>query len=273
LTIAHGHATNTGGGGIQNFGTLEIEDCAFTGNSATRSDGAGVYNAGTLDLSGSTFVGNSSDASGGGLYNSGVATVTQCTFAAGNSAVYGGGIYDLEGRSMTVRDCTISGNHATFGGGMAAPITDASITPALVRVDNTIVAGNSVASEGVGPDVYGFYQSSSTNNLIGALAFATGFDPARNIVGGIGNVTPSIDPMLAPLGNHGGWSQTMPLLPGSLALNAGQKAVLPTNLFADQRGGWRVAGGALDIGAVEGSAGDPTPFASSIRFGDFSGLI
>ena len=42
-------------------------------------------------------------------------------------------------------------------------------------------------------------------------------------------------PMLAPLGNYGGPTQTMPPLPGSPAIDAGSDSA--TNLFAtDQRG-------------------------------------
>src|SRR5262249_49090076 len=52
--------------------------------------------------------------------------------------------------------------------------------------------------------------------------------------------------LLAPLGNYGGPTQTMPLLPGSPAIDAGTSTGAPT---VDQRGQARV--GAVDIGAFE----------------------
>jgi hypothetical protein len=57
--------------------------------------------------------------------------------------------------------------------------------------------------------------------------------------------------VLAPLGNYGGPTQTMALLPGSPALDAGSNALLPTGLTTDQRGLPRIVNGTVDIGAFE----------------------
>ena len=62
----------------------------------------------------------------------------------------------------------------------------------------------------------------------------------NNLIGG--------DPLLAPLGNYGGTSLTMALLPGSAAIGAGTSTGTPTT---DQRGFARV--GAVDIGAFQSS--------------------
>jgi hypothetical protein len=87
---------------------------------------------------------------------------------------------------------------------------------ALAELTNTIVAGNR------GGDISGSF--AGTNNLIG-----------RN-------------PMLAPLGNYGGPTQTMALLPGSPALNAGDLNQLGS---PDQRGVVRTGG--VNIGAYQAS--------------------
>src|SRR5262249_32612057 len=60
-----------------------------------------------------------------------------------------------------------------------------------------------------------------------------------------------LNPMLAPLANNGGTTQTHALLPGSPAINAGSNVA---NLATDQRGFQRVAGGQVDIGAYESGA-------------------
>ena len=63
------------------------------------------------------------------------------------------------------------------------------------------------------------------------------------------------DPLLAPLGDYGGPTQTMPPLPGSPAIDAGDNAAA-SGLATDQRGMARVQSGGyglpvVDIGAVE----------------------
>ena len=57
--------------------------------------------------------------------------------------------------------------------------------------------------------------------------------------------------MLAPLGNYGGPTQTMALLPGSPAIDAGSNALIPAGVTTDQRGLPRIVSGIVDIGAFE----------------------
>lgn len=60
------------------------------------------------------------------------------------------------------------------------------------------------------------------------------------------NIVGVANPGLAPLGNYGGPTQTVALLPGSPAIDAGTSTGAPAT---DQRGARRV--GAVDIGAFE----------------------
>jgi len=62
------------------------------------------------------------------------------------------------------------------------------------------------------------------------------------------NLTNGI-PLLAPLGDYGGPTPTMPALPGSPAINGCTNG---TSFAADQRGLPRVVGAFADLGAVEG---------------------
>ena len=57
--------------------------------------------------------------------------------------------------------------------------------------------------------------------------------------------------MLAPLGNYGGPTQTMPLLFGSPAIDAGSNDLVPPGITTDQRGEHRIFNGKVDIGAYE----------------------
>ena len=80
----------------------------------------------------------------------------------------------------------------------------------------------------------------------------------------VGGTLTGVDPMLGPLQNNGGPTETHALLPGSPAINHGPVPVpaFPTNEF-DQRGpGFdRVVEGVVDIGAFEVQAppAPPTP--------------
>ncbi|HBR95369.1 MAG TPA: hypothetical protein DEA90_14505 [Opitutae bacterium] len=78
-------------------------------------------------------------------------------------------------------------------------------------------------------------------NLIGDNTFSR----ISNISGA--SVNPNLH--LAPLGNYGGSTQTMPPLPNSPAIDAGGSEALSSSV--DQRGFARLVGGGLDLGAVE----------------------
>ncbi len=79
-------------------------------------------------------------------------------------------------------------------------------------------------------------------------------DANGNLIGG--PINGIVDPLLGPLADNGGPTQTHALLPGSPAINAGDPNAMPgvdgVPLY-DQRGeGFeRVAGGRIDMGAFE----------------------
>ncbi len=150
---------------------------------------------------------------GGGLYSNGTLSLTNCT-VSGNTANIefgrGGGLCNIG--TATLTNCTVSGNSASSegGGGLYTKFFGATTT-----LTNTIVAGNLGVFDALG-------NRTGTNNLIGG------------------------NPLLAPLGNYGGPTQTMALLPGSPAIDAGTSTGAPST---DQRGLPRF--NAVDIGAFE----------------------
>ncbi|MDG3008412.1 choice-of-anchor Q domain-containing protein [Paludisphaera mucosa] len=208
---------NIGGAGVLNAGTLTMTDCTISGNQSTFWGGAGLSNAGTATLMGCTISDNSAYAfiyGGGGVYNNFGSTLslTNCT-VSGNSVTgrrqgTGTGLYSLYGGTLSLTNCTVSGN-ADSG-----VVIRGSTTTAV----NTIIAGNGYDST----DLVGPLTPASTNNLI------------------------AVDARLAPLGDYGGPTRTMPLLPGSPAIDAGTTAGAPAT---DQRGVARVGG--VDVGAFE----------------------
>ncbi len=201
-----------------------VSDCTFTGNIA--GYGGGIYNSGTLTVSNSTFTGNDAGSypyGGGGLDNFGTLTVTNCT-VSGNTSPGAGGIYNAD--SLTL--------------------------------NNTIVAGNtSIATSD--NDILGTVTSTSAFNLIGDGSGISNLTDLEELALSnlIGTTTEPINPLLAPLGDYGGPTQTMALLPGSPAIEAGSIALaVDANgnpLTTDQRGAGfpRVVNGTVDIGAFE----------------------
>jgi hypothetical protein len=216
---------------------MTIVDSTVSGNDAAGPfltvAGGGISNSGTLALFRCTVSGNRATqfvapaSAGGGIATTGssVTTLIDCT-VAGNSAVTGGGVQVLGG-SLALTNCTVAQN---VGGGLAL----SGGAPA-VGMQNAIVAQNQS-----GPDVSGAVASGG-DNLIGNPAGATGLLPGDRT---------NIDPLLGPLQNNGGPTQTMALLPTSPAIDAGNNAA-PGLPATDQRGLNRVVNNVVDIGAFE----------------------
>jgi hypothetical protein len=243
LTIANGYQVGGGlGGGISiNNATLTVTDCTINGNTATNGGGINIQLGGTVTLINSTVSGNSAFSvegagAGGGIVNFNMLTVTNSTISGNYADAYGGGI--VVGGKTIIKNSTISRNTAAgnFLGGGGGILGSATVV-------NTIIAGNTAPGS---PDVGGTLTSLG-HNLIGDGTGGSGYDPT-DLVGTSAN---PIDPKLGPLQDNGGLTQTMALLPGSPAIDAGDNAFAPSPY--DQRGpGFaRIVNGIIDIGAFE----------------------
>lgn len=260
LSFSNGHFTSDGGAILNNNGDLTLTDCEFFNNvvvGASISGGA-IANETThkLTLRNCTFSGNQAGNHGGAIYDSGGSlAATDCTFT-GNTAVTGGAIF-IQTASMSdtfnILNCTINQNNVSLtpgagGGGIFATSNN------VVSVGNTIIAGNVAPPPGA-PDASGPYNSQGSN-LVGNGSGSTGFTASGDQVGTNGA---PIDPKLDTLKNNGGATDTMALLVGSPAINAGNDAIAPPT---DQRGVGRA--GKSDIGAYEFQpAPSPTPTATA----------
>jgi len=225
------------GGGIRASFDFTCTKSSVSGNQANSGGaaygyGGGLYSAFSAGLTGCTFDSNSA-AIGGGIYASGNLSLVNSTVSgnAGTSAGTGG----IEGDTLTISNSTVSNNTGYCGGVQGGTI---GATSSIIAKNHSIFgdcddlnAGNPVTG---------------ANNLIGVVNGSTGV-PEDTIFG---------DPVLTPLGNHGGTTLTHALSLSSPAADHGSN---PLALETDQRGSGfaRAVGNAPDIGAYERQADDP----------------
>jgi hypothetical protein len=244
----NGHGPGSGGGIYISAGTVNVISSTLSGNSVNTpgvGGGGGIESSGTVNVISSTVSGNSASATGGGISNGGTVTLSNSTVSGNSASATGGGIWNVG--TVTLSNSTVSGNSLNSPGvGSGGGIYNSSSS--TVQTRNTIIAGNTGST---GPDLFGDLGSLG-HNLIGDGTGGSGFDPT-DLVGTASN---PIDPQLGPLQNNGGPTQTMSLLPGSPAIDAGDNTGAPDT---DQRGFPRIVGGTIDIGAFEiQPAGQPT---------------
>jgi len=280
LTITNntlsGNLASSSGGGIYNKGTLTASNNTFLNNSAP--SGGGIYHYdGTLTIANSVFSGNSASSSGGGIYNKGTLTASNNTFS-NNSALSGGGIYNSYGGTLTIANSTFSGNSASSSGGGIYHYYH-SYYGGELTITNSTFSDNSASSGG------GIFNNGGTLNYANTIIAnsISGGDCAMINSGSVGTNTRNLvengpscsaqlsgDPNLGPLADNGGPTQTMALLAGSPAIDAGDDAVCAaapvSNL--DQRGIVRPQGLHCDIGALESDMTAPTitPTISTLTF-------
>jgi CSLREA domain-containing protein len=251
--IANNNAAADRGGGLSNFNKATIVLSTISGNQAIGT-GGGVENGGELILTHSTVSANTGER-GGGINNVGELDMTDATIAGNTARQTGGGIQNdhssatLKG-DVQLNNVTVSGNRAgekSAGAGSGGGI--ANKKPASLTMANSIVAGN--RDGGKAPDCLGTVLSAGYN-----LVQTPGVCKVTGTL--TGNITDK-DPKLGPLANNGGPTQTMALLAGSPAIDAGNPAQPGSGKGAceltDQRGTPRPVNGAgqsvCDIGAFE----------------------
>ena len=190
---------------------------------------------GTLAVGNSTFSNNGAHGGfGGAIYGSGAVNVVNSTFTNNQDPYgFGGAIYSSG--AINVSNSTFSGNGAVQGGAVLAQGT--------ATVSNSIFTGD---SSGSGSGIYG-YGGTVTNVVYNGDTFS-GVTVTNSVNG---------DPMLAPLGNYGGPTQTMLPLIGSVAICGNRTG---SSVSVDQRGvatsPFRYGqSNCYDVGAVETNYG------------------
>lgn len=226
LTITRGMADDGFGGAIYNQGGLVLTRCTLFGNSAEL--GVGIDKNEEITRW-TNFSGEPGDEAvnllgigAGAIFNSGTMTLTHCTLSGNHSSgdaeslgdvvisrgSISGGVFNSG--TITLTYCTLFNNNGdgtefTSVGGVYSFRGDASLS-------HTIIAGNTGS---VSPDVYGIFTSKGYN-LIGDAAGSVDFTEEKGDLAG--NTESQIDPLLGPLGNNGGLTQTHALFPAARQL-------------------------------------------------------
>jgi predicted outer membrane repeat protein len=271
--ISNNVASNDTGGGVYCDGstTLVLLGNFISGNTATDA-GGGVYTDGTTltDISSGTAVGNTitqntAGSEGGGIF----ADVPTLTFngsvISGNRASYGGGIFVQRTGSATLTNDTFGGNTAAQHGGGVWHSTNA-----LTLVNDTF----NLNAAGEGSGVYNAGGTTTLGNTLvagapsgaGTLFSGAGLtslghnlssDKSGTFLTAAGDLTNITNPKLGPLQDNGGPTFTFALLPGSVAIDAGDDSLGGLTPSVDQRGVTRPQDGGsglgphVDIGAFE----------------------
>ena len=256
---------NGGAVATTNGGSLTLTDCIVNGNQAGNLGGAIFAKDDTsLSLTRVSFNNNQSVNGGGAIYSTGVSVLVNASAFSSNSTTSlgaaGGAVYvhPSTTASLSVLNSTFASNSASNGGGTGGAISMSAGTSGAIS--NSTFADN--AGEGT-LEVLGASSVHLSNSIVsntpnktncGVTAPAVLLDDGNNIQFG-GTVSKScgasiaeIDPKLGGLANNGGFTNTMALLVGSPAIDAGNDAVCPV---IDQRGVGRPIGAHCDIGAFE----------------------
>jgi hypothetical protein len=188
--------------------------------------GALFANGGSLTLINDTFTANTAQGGSGG--------------PGGSGAGLGGAVF-TRNSTLTAQFDTFSSNSAAQGGtdvyvlsdGAGSQAKAALVDDILGQTDNSVsdFVANSI-NRGSAPDLSG-----SSNDLVRTNSGL----PTSAVVS-------SADPLLAPLGNYGGPTDTLALLPGSPAIDAG---TVISGVTTDARGVSRPQLSAPDLGAFE----------------------
>lgn len=271
VTIQNGKP-NASGGGILNHDTLTLTNSTITSNTGL-DFGGGIFNADTLTIANSTVNSNETtgfnlSGGGGGIFTQGTLTATGITVNNNTTLGRGGGIYNLD-QTLAMTNSTISTNTALNGGGIFNRF-------GTVNLIHMTLTGNTATDNGGG--IWNFGGTMTLANTI--ISGNTAVTPADDCAGGMtslgynlaGDATcafgaagdlNSTNPLLGPLANNGGPTQTHALLAGSPAIDI--VPLVSCTVSTDQRGVARPQGAACDGGSFEHPHTLPVECAGNIN--------
>jgi hypothetical protein len=276
------HGAAVAGGGARVHGNLTAKYSTISNNmaigpSASVGQGGGVLVRGSVAMYESAISGNSATGATGGLYQSpiGSQTVTIANSTiSGNTAAVAAGL-SIQDTPAVIRASTVAFNHDTLATGTYSP----GLTAFAGYKTFTIDLQSSLFSNNTYDTV--LFAVKDNDIAVQSNTYAVNISGANNLVYhadasvGVGALPPDTItgqcPLLAPLRNNGGTTQTHALYSHSPAIDTGNNTGM---LDYDQRGGPdpppiaqppvgypRVSGIDPDIGAFEVQQGDTIFFA------------
>ena len=247
--------------GYSGTSSPSFTDVTFTGNTA--GYGGAIYDDGSSgttspSFTNVTFTGNTA-AFGGAIYNYGSygtssPSFTNATFTGNTSDFYGGAIYNYGAfgtSSPTFTNVTFTGNTAGLDGGAIynsgfSGTTSPSFTNVILWGDTAGVLDSEISNFFAAPTIDHSVVEGGCASIPGAAC-------------GLGNL--DTDPVLGPLQDNGGPTETIALGAGSSAIDAADDGACPST---DQRGFLRPQGAHCDIGAYELDTTGPTVESTSL---------
>lgn len=245
----NGYTNLTTGGGIDGTSAVHVDNSTITSNqvisvfqSNWTTGGAIISRGPSLIIENSTIAGNSSTGRAGAIHHHHSDLQLVNSTISGNSARLEGAVYAISPPTRF--------DHVTIAFNTSEEDVGGIMLLSGGEIGNSIIFGNT-SGGGQPADLRTFSDAwpvTGSHNVIGdAGALALPADTLQS------------DPLLLPLADNGGATQTHALDDGSPAIDSGSN---PNGLAFDQRGlGFaRVSGAASDIGAFETQSFDDAIF-------------
>jgi hypothetical protein len=265
---------NHQGGGIRfNTGNPETINNSIIANNLCGAQGGGILSGAFLTINNTTISGNTSggttpynainnnNSDGGGLWSQNALYMNNSTVAnnkmnGNGQQEYGTGVYVNDNLAKIV-NCTITGNGA--GGSITSGFGGIGRRGGILTLINSLVTGN---AGGANPDIANSVNGpNSVNNLIGfgnsglvngVNGNKTGVSGAAAMLGSLQNNGGATIAVTVPSGTFTyGPVQTIALLTGSPAIDAGNNSFSPGSFDERGTGFNRIINGTIDIGAYE----------------------
>ena len=171
-TLIANNQSHAFGGGITNFGELDVHDSIIYHNQVTGGGGAGIDNRGSqADITGSVIAHNTNTVGPAGGFGNGTpqtTTVVKNTVIFDNQAVNGAGFFVNAG-NVKIINSFVHNNQAQNNGGGAGVAADGNLT-----IKNSLISANSAEVNGGGIAILGGSVELAKSQVIGNEALGDG---------------------------------------------------------------------------------------------------
>jgi hypothetical protein len=269
-----------GSGGVAGGGGGTLAESGGSGGFAgghggSAGGGGGGLGGGIFNQGGRVLVVNSTLTANAAIGGAGGSSEASGSPGLGGSG-FGGAIFNLDG-DVSLVHATIAGNDVAAGAGgscgLACPPANAGTAAGGAYYQAELdLAGDSTAAVVLRNSILADSTGGVDCSLLGGTASGSGNLVESNDGTGCPGVATSSDPRLNLLGDYGGLTPSMPLLPGSPAIDTAVDCSLALEPLADQRGVARPVDGdddgtaTCDVGAFERSGSVLAATKVAVRF-------